>query len=255
MEILISWLLQPVSGADEHFISYEHQWHARFMTFGWGVLIPLGILIARYFKITRRQNWPAQLDNQFWWKTHLLLQISGSLMAFWALSYVFDWPLGGTTVTASLHEVLGWSIMLLALSQLIGGAFRGSKGEIPPNGLVLETTYIRPGDHFEMTRRRCLFEYLHKLGGYLALALACTNILIGLGMSDAPRWMWLSITGYWGLLIIVSFVLQRQGRCVDTYQAIYGPGTGLPGNQRRPIGWGIRRYEANEWPPTRQQRH
>ena len=254
MEIFIAWLLAPISGADTHTISYEHQWHARFMTLSWGVIIPLGILIARYFKITRGQNWPLQLDNKFWWKTHLVLQIGGSVLSLWALNYVMDWGFGNERLAVSLHEVIGWSLVLLSLSQMIGGAFRGTKGEIPPNGLVLETTYSRPGDHYEMTRRRCLFEYLHKMGGYLALALACSNILIGLGISDAPRWMWLTIVGYWALLMAVSCILQRQGRCVDTYQAIYGPGPALPGNQRRPIGWGIRRYEANEWPPDRHHR-
>lgn len=254
MDFVITWLFQPMSGSDTHVISYEHQWHARFMTLSWGVLIPMGILIARYFKITRRQNWPIQLDNQFWWRTHLSLQIGGSLLSFWALSYVMDWPLGGVSLGATLHEVIGWSVISLAVAQMVGGSLRGTAGKIPAINLVLEKNLIGQGDHYAMTFRRCAFEYLHKLGGYLALSLAAMNILIGLGISDAPRWMWVLIVGYWILLAFACCVLQRQGRCADTYQAIYGPESTLPGNQRRPIGVGVRRYKVNEWPPTRQPR-
>lgn len=43
------------------------------MVVAWGVLLPLGILIARFFKVTPRQRWPAELDNKFWWYSHLTL--------------------------------------------------------------------------------------------------------------------------------------------------------------------------------------
>ena len=63
--------------------------------------------------------------------------------------------------------------------------------------------------------------------------------------------MWLVIVGFWLVLGSCAALWQRQGRCVDTYQAIYGPEPELPGNARRPIGWGVRRYRADEWPPVR----
>jgi hypothetical protein len=34
---------------------------------------------------------------------------------------------------------------------------------------------------------------------------------------------------------------QRAGRCIDTYQAIWGPDPAHPGNRRPPVGWGVRR--------------
>ncbi len=42
----------------------------------------------------------------------------------------------------------------------------------------------------------------------------------------------------------VFVVLQRAGRCIDTYQAIWGLDPSLPGNRRRPIGLGIVRLRA-----------
>ena len=250
MDFVLDFLMQPISGADEHAISHAHKWHARFMVVGWGVFIPLGILIARYFKVTGRQNWPAQLDNQFWWRSHLLLQIGGCVLSLVALGYVWGHA-GGATLLADLHGVLGWSIVFLALAQLLGGALRGTHGH---RAVVMDAelkAMIGTGDHFQMTLRRCVFEYAHKLCGYVALALAAANIVLGLALTDAPRWMWLVIGGFWVLLGSVAMVLQRQGRCVDTYQAIFGPEPALPGNRRRPIGWGVRRYGVGEWPPTR----
>jgi hypothetical protein len=46
--------------------------------------------------------------------------------------------------------------------------------------------------------------------------------------------------------------LQRAGRCIDTYQAIWGLDPDLPGNRRRPIGFGIvRRPITNVSPRER----
>ena len=250
MDPILDFLLQPISGASEHHIAFEHKWHARFMTLAWGVMIPTGIVVARYFKVTRRQNWPQQLDNQFWWVSHLALQIGGCLLSVIALWFVFSPGRGGGSVLAATHGVLGWSIVLLAASQLVGGALRGTTGH---RAVVLDAelrAMLDGGDHYDMTLRRCVFEYAHKIVGYAALALAGVNILLGLALTDAPRWMWLVIVGFWIALAAVAMRLQRQGRCVDTYQAIYGPEEALPGNRRAPIGWGVRRYRADEWPPA-----
>lgn len=37
------------------------------MVLAWVILLPLGVLIARFFKITPHQSWPASPDNKFWW--------------------------------------------------------------------------------------------------------------------------------------------------------------------------------------------
>ena len=64
---------------------------------------------------------------------------------------------------------------------------------------------------------------------------------MGLLIVDAPRWMAL-ILGVWWLILMAAFTrLQAAGRCIDTYQAIWGPDPAHPGNHLRPIGWGVRR--------------
>jgi hypothetical protein len=56
--------------------------------------------------------------------------------------------------------------------------------------------------------------------------------------------MLVGIIGWWGLLLIVAARLQRQGRCLDTYQAIWGPSKIHPGNVRQPIGIGVRQVRT-----------
>jgi hypothetical protein len=42
-------------------------------------------------------------------------------------------------------------------------------------------------------------------------------------------------------LIVCAVRLERAGRCIDTYQAIWGPDLKHPGNQRLHVGWGMLR--------------
>lgn len=97
------------------------------------------------------------------------------------------------------------------------------------------------GDHYDMTRRRIVFERLHKGMGYSALLLALCTLLLGLWTADAPRWMWAGMAFWWTLLVFVAARLQLSGKCLDTYQAIWGPSASLPGAAIKPVGWGVHR--------------
>jgi hypothetical protein len=70
---------------------------------------------------------------------------------------------------------------------------------------------------------------------------AVAVVVAGLVLADAPRWMALLLGAWWLALVLAFAALQRAGRCVDTYQAIWGPDPKHPGNRLRPIGWGVRR--------------
>ena len=63
-------------------------------------------------------------------------------------------------------------------------------------------------------------------------------------VADAPRWMAVVLALWWLALLMLFVWLQLNERCIDTYQAIWGPDSRHPGNQRKPIGWGIRRPMA-----------
>src|SRR5690606_32285823 len=142
-------------------------WHGRLMVLGWGVCMPLGVLAARYLKILPRQNWPEELDNKWWWHAHLTLQLSGVLLACLAIVVVWGHATGAT-VLASTHGYMGWFVSALAVIQVLSGVMRGSKGGPTDETIPIEKRAV-VGDHFLMTRRRLIFERVHKGLGWLAL--------------------------------------------------------------------------------------
>lgn len=213
------------------------------MVAAWVILLPLGVLVARFFKVTPAQHWPEELDNKFWWHLHLALQYSG--VAIMTAAAVLAARYADVARSAvPLHGLLGWTVVALGWLQLLGGLLRGSKGGPQPATAEAPAVILR-GDHYDMTRRRVIFEYVHKSVGYLAVILAMIVIALGLKAVDAPPWMYWVIGVAWIAGVSIFAWLQWSGRCFDTYQAIWGPAPEHPGNQRRPIGWGILRFGDN----------
>lgn len=228
----MEWLSTPLSGSADHLIASWAFWHARCMVLAWGVLLPLGALTARFFKVLPAQDWPRRLDHPAWWHAHRALQWSG--VAFMALGLWQVWGhASGVSPLARWHAALGWAVCALGAVQIAGGLMRGSKGG--------PTAARMRGDHYDMTPWRCHFERTHKTLGWLAVLMAVAVMVIGLALADAPRWMALTLALWWLALAVAFTRLQRAGRCIDTYQAIWGPDPQHPGNRLRPIGWGVRR--------------
>lgn len=241
MQELWYWLVTPISGAVQHALDPRVAWHGRLMVLAWVILVPIAILLARFYKVTPRQHWPRQLDNRFWWHGHRWLNYSATALAALGLALVWDANTGTGTLHA-LHAWLGWSVLACCVLQLSSGTLRGSKGG-PTDPRLWRNGRERDwhGDHYAMTTRRIVFEYLHKTVGYLCLLAIPGTVLVGLWNADAPRWMWLVTIAWWCGWSWVFVRLQTKGRCIDTYQAIWGPDPHHPGNRSRPIGWGIRR--------------
>lgn len=234
---MIEWLLSPIDPERVHAVDFYIAWHARFMVLAWGVLFPLGVIIARFFKITVKQNWPEQLDNQFWWNWHLRLQYTAAVLMLLALALILIPDSSG--FFNNNHTILGWLMIGLTVLQFVAGWLRGSKGG--PTQPASDGSLA--GDHYDMTLHRKVFEYFHKSMGYLLLGLAAGTMVSGLWYANAPVWMWLVLPGWWILLIAVFVYLQTKGYAVDTYQAIWGPDNVHPGNSLKPIGFGVRRLK------------
>ena len=237
------WMLSPLSGASTHHLDAWVAWHARLMVLAWAVLLPLGVLAARYYKITPQQNWPREVDNRAWWHAHRALQYSGVALMLVGVALVWNTNTSATLV-ALVHAYLGWGVASLGVLQVLGGWLRGSKGG-PTE------TQLR-GDHYDMTPHRIWFERLHKSCGWFAIVSAVLTIVLGLWAADAPRWMPVVLGAWWLLLLATGVSLERAGRCVDTYQAIWGPDAQHPGNQRKNLAWGMRlpQPQSQTQPPT-----
>ena len=166
---LLHWLATPISGASDHAIAMPLAWHGRLMVLAMGLLTPPLIIVARFFKITPRQDWPRQLDNPFWFITHRRWgHIVGAIVAI-AMAFVLV-ERGWESPLHNVHTAAGWLVVLLVLVQLIGSWLRGTHGgPVDPFTRKPRPAALWPGDHFSMTRRRIIFEYVHK-GGRISVA-------------------------------------------------------------------------------------
>ena len=232
----MDWLLAPLDAARAHDVGAAVSWHGRAMVLAWGILAPLAVIFARFFKIMPGQDWPRQLDNQTWWMAHWMGQTLVLCLSVIGLTLVLPSDIS----TMTLHGWAGYAVLTALLVQVLLGLLRGSKGgptAPAPDGSLR-------GHHYDMTPRRRMFEALHKSLGYLVLLLAACTILLGLFEANAPRWMWIVIPCWWAVLIALFHRLQSRGLAVDTYQAIWGDDPAHPGNRRPPPGWGVARPEA-----------
>jgi hypothetical protein len=192
------------------------------MALAWLLLLPAGVLIARFFKVTKSQDWPNELDNRFWWNSHRLLNYAGIGLA--TLGFVIIWTTLDGFQLSSWHGWLGLVTLVFGWLQVISAWFRGSTGGPMDKGADPSDASTWRGDHFDMTLRRRLFEAWHKHLGYLALIVALPTVWFGLRAIGAPRWLealpWTAALAF----VLLFILFTRQGRCIDTYQAIWGPG-------------------------------
>ena len=203
----------------------DFYWHGLMMALAWLVLIPTGTVIARFYKVRPRQDFPGHADDRFWWNSHRILQSVGAgltvLAAWWAYK-----ARGGEMDWLVLHAQLGLAVIGLCALQIAAPMFRGTKGG-PTD------TYADPkdpgtwgGDHYDMTLRRRIFEAWHKNLGYVVMAAGAVAIWTGIETAGLPdEWKWAFVVA--ALVFTAAFVrLTRLGRRIDTWIAIWGPDGG-----------------------------
>ncbi len=223
---MLDWLATPIDPGRAHDLGMHIAWHGRFMVLAWSVLVPLGIIAARFFKVLPTQDWPRELDSRVWWWTHRACQYSAALIVAIAVVVVLTAP--DRAAYPGIHYIFGWTVALLTALQVTAALLRGDKGGPTAPG---RDGSLR-GHHYDMTRRRIAFEMFHKTAGYTVLLIAVFATLTGLWQANGPRWMWIVIPGWWLALAGLFVLFSKQGRVVDTYQAIWGPDAVHPGNQR-----------------------
>ena len=220
---MIEWLLQPIDPERIHDVSFVVAWHGRAMVMAWSFFFPIGVLLARFLKITANQDWPRELDNKFWWKSHLVFQVSGGvIMLIGSALILFK---AESTIDLTSHNYLGWFLIIFGCLHMISGMFRGSKGG--PTAPAADGSLH--GDHYDMTVRRKCFEYYHKYFGYILLWTSVIAVLTGMWIANGPIWMWIIMFCWWTVIMVFFYILQSRGMAIDTYQAIWGPDPEIPG--------------------------
>ncbi|WP_254449120.1 cytochrome b561 domain-containing protein [Thalassococcus sp. S3] len=217
------WLAHPIDTGRAHEVGLAVSWHGRAMFIAWAGLAPLAILVARFLKVLPWQDWPRELDNQFWWRSHWIGQGMVFVLSILGLVLILSHQGSG----AGLHGTLGYLVIGGALLQILLGLLRGTKGG--PTALAPDGS--PRGDHYDMTPRRRIFEAVHKSLGYLVLITAAATVLHGMWLANAPRWMWGCTVLLWLAFAALFVWLQRRGWAVDTYHAIWGPDPMHPGNR------------------------
>ncbi|KAI4307978.1 hypothetical protein L6164_031100 [Bauhinia variegata] len=140
---------------------------------GWGTLIPIGVIVTRYFRV-----YPFQ--QKWWFKLHIFCQTSGYLIgtAGWAIGL---W-LGHASVFYKFyaHRLFAIFIFMLATLQMLALCLR-------PN---VRDTY------------RKYWNMYHHLVGYTLLTLIFINIFKGISILKGDDWKW----AYVGILGVLGAI-------------------------------------------------
>ncbi|OCH92751.1 hypothetical protein OBBRIDRAFT_410087 [Obba rivulosa] len=185
----------PLSPIEEH-----ARIHAHLMTFGFLVCLPLGVLVARYFRTFTRR----------WWFGHTLIQflVSGPIII---AGFVFGHQSTSRLLTGHWddpHKKIGLALLILYLIQLVIG---------------LTVHYFKTPSLFG--GRRPPQNYFHALFGLAIIALASYQVHYGMYFEWAHalgnahpvmsgcKHFWLGCTTtFFGLYAIGLVLLRRQYR-------------------------------------------
>ncbi|KAL9168182.1 hypothetical protein ABFS82_05G143800 [Erythranthe guttata] len=127
--------------------------HGFMMFLAWGILLPAGVLAARYLK---------HVKDDSWYRIHVYLQYSGLAIVF--LGFLFAVAeLRGLTLD-SVHVKFGMLAILLAVAQPMNAYLRPKKAAI--------------GE--ESSRKRIVWEYTHIITGRCALVVGFAALISGL---------------------------------------------------------------------------
>ena len=193
--------------------------HGALMVVAWAWLFSVGIGCA-FLKM--------QLGD-VWMNLHIAMQVLGAVASIVAL-IVIATEINDTTGAEHMegdHPPLGVVALCLLAGQLIGGLLRPHK--VPGN--MSDYTGIRDWVWKPQTKIRVAFQYLHKLGGYLAMTMATAAMLSGI--SQAEEYGYISSSQAGALTVVVAIPLVGLVLGVLTY--FYFALTGEKGKESAPI--------------------
>jgi len=127
--------------------------HGFMMFLAWGILLPGGILSARYLK---------HIKGDGWFKIHMYLQCSGLAIVFLGLLFAVA-ELNGFSFS-STHVKFGFTAIVLACAQPVNAWLRPAK---PAQGELISS-------------KRLIWEYSHSIVGQSAVVVGVVALFTGM---------------------------------------------------------------------------
>ncbi|XP_068661607.1 cytochrome b561 and DOMON domain-containing protein At5g35735-like [Aristolochia californica] len=149
--------------------------HGVFNIAGWGTLLPVGIIFARYFK-----KFPFRLER--WFRFHVCFQLLAFTLG--TCGWIIGISLGNSSenYTFTTHRILGISVFALALVQMLA-------------------VWLRPNKKDDF---RQYWHMYHHCLGYSLFALIVVNIFQGIKiLKPVMKWKW----AYVSILSALGFVV------------------------------------------------
>jgi hypothetical protein len=132
--------------------------HGVLMAVSWGILLPLGVIFARFYRHVEPNKGPRAV----WFVAHQALQYSGVIIA--AVGFIVAiYMERDASHFATTHAKLGLTVMCLGLTQPLNAFIRPHPGE----------------------KYRAIWSAWHKSAGYIAVLLAVATIFLGLNLIGA----------------------------------------------------------------------
>jgi len=166
--------------------------HGALMFAGFGVFIPVGVIIARYGK---------QDIGDAWFVIHALVQVFGYFISF-AAFLIALYMVSGAHFTTKAHSQLGLAVVVGGVLQLTLGFFRPghvAKGSYKPNA-------------------RVVWEIVHKWFGRLLNVVVIITIFFGLYQYAVPTGLYIAYAVYVGVMILLIIGLEIRKRVLKSRQ-------------------------------------
>ncbi|XP_059664621.1 cytochrome b561 and DOMON domain-containing protein At3g25290-like [Cornus florida] len=162
----------------------EHPMHLRKVhgilnIVGWGTLMPIGVIVARYFR-----TFPVPIN--WWFRLHIFFEIVGYTLG--TVGWIIGLCLGHVSeyYTFRTHRILATSIFTFTTLQMVALRLRP-----------------RATDDY-----RKYWDMYHHFLGYALLALISVNIFHGIAiLKPQNNWKWIYI-GLLGILLSITLVME-----------------------------------------------
>ena len=125
------------------------KWHGAMAGLGWGVLMPVGVALARYFK----------RHDPFWFYAHISVQGVGFVLG--TAGVIAGFKLNDDLPGADRHQALGIAILVFGCLQVLAFLARPGKG----------------------SKVRRYWNWYHHYVGRAAVACAVANVFVGLSVA------------------------------------------------------------------------